>query len=93
MFTEEYQRILRYIEQLTESPFKYTLKEYCSDIVDNPKCIYCNKREDGIESGMSPQFDDKWTKGFSVCFHICHICNCNIESANESWLRSQIHYR
>ena len=91
--TEIYEETLEHIRNLKTTPFKYKLKEYCSDIVKNPRCIYCNKKEPGVEGGMSPKFDAKWTNGFGVCFHICHNCDSNIQSATESWLRSQIGYR
>ena len=76
--TEIYEETLEHIRNLKTTPFKYKLKEYCSDIVKNPRCIYCNKKEPGVEGGI---------------FHICHNCDSNIQSATESWLRSQIMYR
>ena len=80
MVTNEFQKILYYIKQLKKSPFKYPLREYCSHIVETPRCYICNKRKSGIEAGQSPKFDKKWTKGWGVCFHLCHDCNIDRKS-------------
>jgi hypothetical protein len=89
-FTEKYKKIIEHIKNLKESPFTFSLSEYCSDVVDNPRCHLCDKRETGIEVGMSPSFNNKWTKGWNVCFHICHFCNSKVHDATIKFIRSYI---
>ena len=86
--TPKYQGILEHIKNLNTSPFTFPLSEYCSHIVDNPRCYYCDKKEKGIEGGMSPSFDNKRTKGWHVCFHICHSCNSKVFESTRKLLES-----
>lgn len=87
-FSEKYKQIIEHIENLKKSPFPFPLSEYCCDIVDNPRCYFCNERKEGIEVGMSPSFDNQWTKKWHVCFHVCHFCNSKDYEATLKFIRS-----